>query len=62
MGFPLSKNNCHNMIGDTYVFDETFARQKERERHSKKLDEHHIKTADDLSLNYIKLNNSQINY
>ena len=50
------------MIGDSYVFDETFARYKERERHIKKLEEHHIKTVDDLSLNYIKLNNSQINY
>lgn len=50
------------MIGDTYVFDETFAHLKERERHSKKLEELHTKTADELSLNYIKLNNSQINY
>ena len=62
MGFPLSKNNCHNMIGDSFVFDETFARAKERDRHSKKLEELHKKTMDDVSLNYIKLNNSQINY
>ena len=50
------------MIGDSFVFDETFAGAKERDRHSKKLEELHRKTMDDVSLNYIKLNNSQINY
>lgn len=49
------------MIGDSYIFDETFAKTKERKEHSKRLNELHLKTADDVSLNYIKLNNSQVN-
>ena len=61
MGFPLSKNNCHNMVGDSYMYDETFARHKERSRHSNRMEEMHQKTLDDLNLTYIKLKNSSIN-
>jgi hypothetical protein len=41
MGIPFSKNNCYTYIGDQIVYDETFAYNKERDTHTKKLEELH---------------------
>ncbi len=49
MGVPFSKNNCHMYVGDQIVYDETFARNKERGVHEKAL----TPKNDDLNLDYI---------
>jgi hypothetical protein len=41
MGVPFSKNNCYEYYGMQIVYNETFARNKEREVHNKKLNEFH---------------------
>ena len=61
MGIAQSKNNCHIMVGDQIVYDETYARSKEREEHKKRLNELHTNINDDLSLNYITVQNTQVN-
>jgi hypothetical protein len=33
MGLPVSKNNCYTYVGDSMVFDETFAKIKHRDIH-----------------------------
>lgn len=61
IGFPVSKNNCYTYIGDQLVYDETFARIKQREVHTDRIDELKANLADDLSLNYISIANIESN-
>jgi hypothetical protein len=61
MGMPVSKNSCHIYVGDQIVYDETFAHHKDRDDHKKRLQEMHSNIADDLSLNYITVQNTKVN-
>jgi hypothetical protein len=58
MGMACSQNNCHTMVGDQIVYDETFGRSKDREEHKRRLHEMHSCINDDLSLNYITVQNT----
>lgn len=61
MGVPFSKNNCYEYYGMQIVYNETFARNKEREIHNKKLGEFHSQQEDHLDLKYIPVLNTQSN-
>lgn len=61
MGVPFSKNNCYEYYGMQIVYNETFARNKEREVHNKKLNEFHSQQEDNLELKYIPVLNTQSN-
>ena len=61
IGFPVSKNCCYTYVGDQLVYDETFAKIKQRDVHQQRLEEFKNTVTDDLNLNYIKVANTQVN-
>jgi hypothetical protein len=61
VGYPFSKNNCYQLIGESVVYDETFASNKQRQMHTKRLEQHKERTNDDLKLSYIPVADISVN-